>query len=75
MKMFFSFFLSHSQHERVPDITEVINGVQFWYACLEHHGQQVNDQGCPPPENKISILAQSNKPENEGLKVNRRRRI
>ena len=75
MEMFFGFFLSHSQHKSVPDVAEVINRVQFGYACLEHHGQQVNEQGRPPPENKISILTQPNKPESEGLKFNRRRRI
>lgn len=66
--MFFGFFLSHSQHKSIPDIAEVINRVQFWYACLKHHGQQVIEQGCPPPENKISIFTQPNKPESEGLK-------
>jgi len=42
--------------EHPSDIAEVINRVQFWYACLKHHGQQVNEQGCPPPENKLNIF-------------------
>lgn len=75
VEMFFGFLLSHSQHKSIPDVAEVINRVQFWCACLKHHGQQVNEQGCPPPENKISIFTQPNKPESEGLKFNRRRRI
>ena len=75
VEMFFGFFLSHSQHKSVPDVAEVINRVQFGYACLEHHGQQVNEQGRPPPEDKISILTQPNKPKSEGLKFNRRRGI
>ena len=75
VEMFCGFFLSHSQHKSIPDVAEVINRVQFWYACLKHYGQQVNEQGCPPLENKISIFTQSNKPESEGFKFNRRRRI
>lgn len=71
VEMFFGFFLSHSQHKSIPDVAEVINRVQFGYACLKHHGQQVNEQGRPPPENKISIFTQPNKPESEGLKFNR----
>ena len=63
--MLLSFFLRHSQYKGIPDIVEVVNGVQLWDASLQHHGQKVNEQGRPPPQSQIGILTESDKPGNE----------
>ena len=63
--MLLSFFLCHSQYKGIPDVVEVVNGVQLWDASLQHHGQKVNEQGRPPPQSQIGILTESDKPGNE----------
>ena len=41
-----------------PDIVEVINGPQFGDACLQHHGQHVDEEAGMASQDHVGILTQ-----------------
>ena len=58
--------LCHPQDKSISDIVQVVDGAQFWDPCLQHHGQQVDEEGCPSTEDEVGILTETDKSGRKG---------